>query len=137
MRRAVVIVDAASIGMGAMGLVFMMVGFHVLATSDEIDVDENLRQHVLDSQPLLVAVGVTRIVFSAFGAVGAVQLDPCRIRTALVGYAIGMIMALSNRSVLMVLVDALMMYPHLALLEEIREGIMTPATYPAENFCCV
>jgi hypothetical protein len=148
-RRATLVVNGLTIVWNFVVMLLMFVGFKfVLKNADEIaadmDDDEVAKEFEAMAQNgslgFLEAVIDIFFMFStvlhAFGVYGALKYEVWAIIVAAVAYGIGFSFALLSLDFTNMFVKGLFLYPHLVLIKEIREGIMTDYNYANVKNCC-
>ena len=149
--RATIIVNLISLGLGILTVISLIIT-GAMANSgafnpDEYDDDEmKAAVEELDSMAgaygsIWVAVGlsIARLFFNALGAWGAYKYLLWPVGASLVIYAVECVFAVVTLNLVGVLVSGCFAYPHVYLILEMRNGIMTKENYETEKFscCCV
>ena len=95
------------------------------------------------SKGTAVAIQCVFIICLVSGIVGAVNYNTTFVFLALIAHVSDMVLACVFvnsfpfwMSVGYIVVDCLFLYPHVVLLKEMQNGIMTPANYENEKQCC-
>jgi hypothetical protein len=80
------------------------------------------------------AIGVAYL-----GIMGAKEFNELKVGVAAGWYCVGALLSLLGLDILGVICSALFAYPHIVFIQEMRQGIMTEANYPKEEYsmCCV
>jgi len=82
-----------------------------------------------------ILVGIS---LHSFGAYGAIKFKSWAVQVAAIAYTLPMILSIVCFDPLILsLSGCLCLYPHLVLLKEIKEGVMTPYKYEYVSACCV
>jgi hypothetical protein len=139
-RRAVIIVNLVSIGLAVVGLM----GIAALTQMDENMFDDDEVKTALTgldgtSMGVASAIIIFRMMFNCLGIYGAIQYRQYYVIAALVAYVVAAFVSLWNLEIVGAVVSLLFAYPHIFLIKEIRNGIMSEETYPVEkqSCCCV
>lgn len=110
------------------------------ATYDDDAVDAVQKSYNVGG-PMIAAIVIecVRMVLNAMGIYGAVKYKVWAVGASLVGYIAQGIWALITFDVTTLVVSSLFAYPHVYLIMEMRNGIMSEDTYEQEKFscCCV
>jgi hypothetical protein len=141
-RRAVIIINLVTIAMTILALM----GSLSLRQMDsgEVYPDDDVNQAniaELTNAPLgvMIAHVVIKIILSTLGVLGAMKFNMYMVGLAAASYFFDMVLGFIGLSVIVVVTQALFLYPHFFLIKEIREGIMSKENYPVEkqSCCCV
>lgn len=143
MRRAVIIVNAICITMEIIGLVVLLILFSIGFFS----YPDNAAEYTIGDYTLTwgIVLGIVgglslfSIVFNAAGIHGATKYKQGFVMAALIYHAICLGLNVITFSIIGALVSGLFLYPHICLVKEMKEGIMTEANYHNEkqSCCCV
>lgn len=135
-RRASIVVDTINVCLNLL----------VLIAVTEIQVEtsritDDLVKSELGSFPYGVAVAwaVVSIICYGCGILGAIQYDISLVGVALLWYCADFLRALIQFNLGGLLIAAFFAYPHVFLVKEIRQGIMSRENYHNEmhSCCCV
>ncbi|KAL3931022.1 MAG: hypothetical protein SGBAC_011501 [Bacillariaceae sp.] len=78
------------------------------------------------------------IVLHSVGVYGAIKFKSWAVQVAGIAYALPLVLSIVYfNPAVFVVSGCLCLYPHLVLLKEITEGVMTPYKYEYTNACCV
>uniref|UniRef100_A0A7S2EL06 Uncharacterized protein n=1 Tax=Trieres chinensis TaxID=1514140 RepID=A0A7S2EL06_TRICV len=153
MRRAVIIVNIISVAFGVLTIPFISLGYSVLnassdfssAMTDAMD-DDEAKQAFADvekaagaSLGFLIFFTVAKLVCYSCGIYGAMSYNIWLVGISLVAYGLDFIYALTNGSILALLLPGFFAYPHVFFIKEVKEGIMSEENYELEKHscCCV
>ena len=151
MRRAVFIVNIIYAVLSAIALILLYSGSEFLI--QQID-DDVIKEHFEDTKTISYIMAAIGMGVSLVGIWGAYTYNILAVGASalfiVVAYIVELSLAIqfSNsydlptptlQIVINAVVDTLLVYPHVGLIREINNGIMTPETYPREkaSCCCV
>lgn len=101
---------------------------------DSIQVDKDMIDNLSMVQLVMFFGG--QFMLSGCGIVGAIQFSKKLILCAIVGYVLGLSVALWYLHPIMIAVNLLCIYPHIIFVKEMDEHLMTPENYPNELSSC-
>jgi uncharacterized membrane protein YfcA len=86
-----------------------------------------------------ILVLLALIVCYFLGIVGAISYNNGLLGVAVIAYCVKSFVDLLMGNIVGLILDALFIYPHASLINEIQSGIMSPTTYEREkqSCCCV
>ena len=85
--------------------------------------------------PMLIA-SIFSMTMYGLAILGALQFDRCKVCPAGVVYCLNCVAGLLQFNILGAILAGFFAWPHFALMNEIRLGVMNPETYPREAQCC-
>ena len=94
---------------------------------------ENMSKGLLG---VILAFGVLSLVFFSIGIRGATKFNTCMVATAMIYHGVSAVVNLIALNIFGMLLSVLFLYPHVMLLLEMRNGIMTVENYPNEKKGC-
>lgn len=151
MRRAVIIINIINIILGVVTIAVNVSNAAFLTIGIEDDRIKDDFDSVLTDGIIIASVGLAVFIITLWGAmkynIFAVGLGALYICAAFVANTVLTIQFFNSYMVpvptptLVVsgVISALFLYPHVGLILELNNGIMTPETYPREEMscCCV
>jgi hypothetical protein len=148
-RRATLVVNAITITMNVLFMILLFFGVNFVAkNADQFTEDMDDDQAKQDFEKLaengslqLIEVFVDIFLFvsiflHACGIYGALKFKTWGVTVAAVSYAIAFLINLISLSPINIFISGLFFYPHVILLKEMKEGIMTDYNYPNIASCC-
>ena len=147
-RRATLIVNIITIVLNLFTFVFMFVGFNFVTNNlDAIEEDmnsqdkEDLENFVKSGGFALLEVMMSIFLFvsiflHAVGVYGALKFQKWAITVAAASYGVGVVLHLLGMNLIHVVISGLFLYPHIVLIQEINQGIMTDYNYENVANCC-
>lgn len=142
-RRAVIVVNAINIVLLGLSLFSILATQTLAANATGNDVDDQVQEamEAFSSAPLgaILAIMGVQMVLSAVGIAGAVLFNKWMVIAAAIAYGIGVAGGLLSLNPGGLVFNACFLYPHIFLIKEIRDGIMSKENYPNEqqSCCCV
>lgn len=135
MRRAVIVVNIISIAVYVINIVAISV-----VNGVEFE-DDAMEEAIVQQFPVgwMIAIMFAKILCYAIGIWGAVSFSLWQVYVALGMYMIDTIVNVLVLKFVSVLVAGFFAYPHVYLVQEIKNGIMTKENYYSEeqSCCCV
>lgn len=148
-RRATLAVNILTIVMNLLFMIAMFFGFEfVMKNADAIaeDMDDDEAKEAFEnfaksgSLQLLEAFVdiffVVSIALHAIGVYGALKYQVWAVMVAAISYGIAFTIALLGFNIMNMFLTGLFLYPHIVLIKEIKEGIMTDYNYERVRSCC-
>lgn len=148
-RRATLVVNCFTIVWNLIIMILMFVGVEFLeknasAIAQDMDDDqvakefeEMAKNGTLDfMEGIMDVIFMFSIVLHGFGVYGAIHYQNWAIIVSAVGYGIALFFALIGLDFANIIIKGLFLYPHLVLIKEINEGIMTDYNYANVKSCC-
>mmetsp|Transcript_35478 Transcript_35478/g.55240 ORF Transcript_35478/g.55240 Transcript_35478/m.55240 type:complete len:216 (-) Transcript_35478:206-853(-) len=148
-RRATLVVNGITIVWNLLVMLLMFIGFEFLVkNADQIaaDMDDDEAANDLKAMASNGSLGwleaaidiffMFSIVLHGFGVYGALKYEVWAIVVAAVAYGIGLAFAVLGLDFMNIFMKGMFLYPHLVLIKEIREGIMTDYNYANVKSCC-
>ena len=150
-RRAVICVDVASCALLIIGFLSLLGTRGTVLRNNENNTtmysDDALEQKTEEwavgiDIPILASTTVLRLACSVCGIMGAIHFNWFGVGISAVMYIFQLcysfIMSMPL-AFLSILTNAVLLYPHLIFISEIRKGIMTKENYHNEeqSFCCI
>jgi hypothetical protein len=148
-RRATLVVNAISISMNVIAMIFLFFGVHYMAkNADKIAEDMDDDQAKQDfakiakngTLPLIEAFADIFLIVSIFlhacGIYGALKYQTWGVAVAAVAYGLTLLIHLVSLNIIHVIIAGLFFYPHVILIKEMKEGIMTDYNYHNVASCC-
>ena len=78
------------------------------------------------------------VILHSVGVYGAIKFEAWAVKVATIAHAVPLVLSVVYFNPLVFVVSGgLCLYPHLVLLKEIKEGVMTPYKYEYVSACCV
>lgn len=146
MRRAVIIVNIVKVTLLGISSILLLFGVHALEELYESDAteivygsDEIIKE---SEKELITSILINTIETISFlcGAWGAIKFDPNLVLIGGIGYVFMVLRTLTFGSLWVTFPDLLLngflLYPHVFLYKELKEGIMTPTNYDMEKQSC-
>jgi len=148
-RRAVLIVNGVAICIKIFDIIIVgIAGGYLTKNLDSIEADiedDEFRKEVdevmkeggaLLLETVLDFMLLLGIGFAACGIYGALKFKKWGIITAGSAYALGLVIGVLSLDFGTLLVSGFMLYPHLIMYKEMKEGIMTELNYHKIAHCC-
>jgi hypothetical protein len=148
-RRATLAVNAITIIMNVILMILLFFGTNFMAKNaaeiaEDMDDDqakqdfEKLAQN--GSLQLFEAFADIFLFVSIFlhacGIYGALKFQSWGVTVAAVSYGVSLLLNLLLFNPIHIIISALFFYPHVILIKEMKEGIMTDYNYPNIASCC-
>ena len=142
MRRAVIILNTISIILVGLLAFIAYSSTNVLVQNIDDDAVQESFEDALLTTYILIGIGIAASLVGIWGAYSYNILGVGFSAFFIVAFFITYteLTAVPIRYILGgALIDALVLYPHVGLIAEIKNGTMTPETYPREqaSCCCV
>jgi len=148
-RRAVLIVNGIAISMKILSMIIIgILGSFVTKNLDSIEAgmeDDEFRKELDEMMkegmvPVLEAfvdiLAIAGIGLAMCGIYGALKFKKWGIITAGSTYALGLLLGVLTLDFFTVTLSALLLYPHVIMYKEMKEGIMTELNYHKVARCC-
>ena len=135
-RRATIIVNIISIV-----TLFLNLSAVFLATQVTEYIDDDEVVTAIDMMPTSIIAGIYIIEIILLGVTihGAMNFQAGKVLVGLILYGIAVVLFLLTLNIPGLIINALFLYPHYFLYQEIKSGIMSESTYHVEeqSCCCV
>ena len=147
-RRGVIIVNSITIVLHFIMLISVFIGFGFLSqNSDTIldEMDDDVAKNTFEdwaangnmkTMEIIVSILlIASMTMHGCGIYGAFQFELWGVITATVSYGISLLLGLISLNFIHVLVAGFFLYPHIIMIKEMQDGIMTESNYD-EGVCC-
>ena len=148
-RRAVLVVNGITITLNILSMIIVAIGFGFINKNvDDIEADmsDDAAKKELDEfvkggnlaivETLLEFFVAISIGLHACGVYGALKFKQWGVMTAAVAYGLALFLNLLAFNILDIILAGVFLYPHIYLIKEMKEGIMTDYNYHNVASCC-
>jgi hypothetical protein len=149
LRRAVLILNSITATFHFLMMIGMFAGFSFLNhNSDSIvdAMDDDVAKEQFESwaehgnfkaiEALVGILFIGSIAMHGCGIYGAYKFEMWGVVTAAISYAISCLLGLISLNFLHVIVAGVFLYPHVVMIKEMQEDIMTEDNYSSVSSCC-
>jgi uncharacterized membrane protein len=137
-RKAVFVVNIISICFSVIGIIMLSLVISGAVNPVYEDDEVQAAMDEIESAPLGfgLAVAITGMICHIIAIYGAAKYSKIATIVGGMWYVISTVISLIYLQIGDAVMGALFAYPHFVFWYEMRNGVMTPETYPNEKVCC-